>query len=72
MPKKNFFEKKTPKKKTFFLCQKKKFVPKKKQKKIFNSKVATHILCPSFVCKLSQECEDMLKKALAYTAKCLV
>ena len=43
------------------------FVPKKNKKKIFNSKVAwhqsCHILCPSFVCKLPRECEDITKNA---------
>ena len=42
----------------FFLCQ------KKTQKKICNSKVALHIQCPSFVCKLPHECEDITKNAL--------
>ena len=34
-----------------------------KKKKNFNSKVASHILCPSFVCKLPHECEDIKKNA---------
>ena len=33
------------------------------KKKIFSSKVASHILCPSFVCKLPHECEDITKNA---------
>ena len=33
------------------------------KKGIFNSKVASHILCPSFVCKLLHECEDITKNA---------
>ena len=37
------------------------FVPKKK---IFNSKVAWHILCSSFVCKLLHECKDIKKKKM--------
>ena len=43
----------------FFLSQKK----KKQQKKSFNSKVASHVLCPSFVSKLPRECEDITKNA---------
>ena len=40
-------------------------MPKKKtkQKKIVNSKVASHILCPLFVFKLPHECEDITKNA---------
>ena len=41
-------------------------MPKKKQKKRFlisNSKVALHILRPSFVCKLPHECEDITTNA---------
>ena len=34
---------------------------KTKKKKIFNSKVASHILCPSFVCKLPHKCENITK-----------
>ena len=41
----------------FFGCQ------KNTQKKIFISKVASHILCPSFVSKLPHECEDITKNA---------
>ena len=44
-------------KKTFFLCQ------KKNNKKFLYGKVASHILCPSFVCKLLHECEDITKNA---------
>ena len=33
------------------------------KKKIFNSSVASLILCPSFVCKLQHECEDITKNA---------
>ena len=33
------------------------------KRKIFNSKVASHILCPSFVCKLPHECEDITSNA---------
>ena len=40
-----------------------KFFYAKKKKKIFYSKVASHILCPSFVCKLPHECEDITKNA---------
>ena len=40
------------------------FWAKKKQKqKIFNNKVASHILCPSSVCKLPHEYEDITKNA---------
>ena len=40
------------------------FVPKKTTKnRIFNSKVASHILCPLFVCKLPHECVDITKNA---------
>ena len=38
-------------------------MPKKNKKKIFNSKVASHILCPSFVRKLPHECQDITKNA---------
>ena len=37
-----------------FFCAKKKFL---------YGKVALHILCPSFVCKLPHECEDITKNA---------
>ena len=40
----------------FFLCQ-------KKNKKFLYGKVALRILCPSFVCKLPHECEDITKNA---------
>ena len=45
----------------FFLCQK-----KKQQKKIFNTKVASHryyVRRLSVLCKLSHECEDITKNA---------
>ena len=35
----------------------------KKNKKFLYGKVALHILCPSFVCKLPHECEDITKNA---------
>ena len=56
----NFFcaKKKKISAKPYFLCQKKK---KTKEKQIFNRKVASHILCSSFVCKLPHECEDITK-----------
>ena len=38
------------------------FVPKKIKKNLYG-KVASHILCPSFVCKLPHECEDITKNA---------
>ena len=41
----------------FFWCQ------KKHKKKIFNSKVAAYVLCPSFDCKLAHESEDITKNA---------
>ena len=40
-----------------FFCAKK----INKTKKIFNSKVASQILCPLFVLKLQHECEDITK-----------
>ena len=38
-------------------------MPKKNKKKFLYGKVALHILCPSFVCKLPHECEDITKNA---------
>ena len=35
----------------------------KNKKEIFDSKVASHILCSSVVCKLQHECEDITKNA---------
>ena len=40
-----------------------KFFCAKKNKKNLYGKVASHILCPSFVCKLPHECEDITKNA---------
>ena len=36
---------------------------KKQKKKIYSSEAASHVLCPSFVCKLPHECEDITKNA---------
>ena len=46
-----------------FCCDKFHFVQKKNNKKTFNSQVASHMLCSSFVCKLPHKCEDITKNA---------